>query len=132
SAMLESEGEMGAALFAAASGLTGLARIRRTLEAEAEAIFAPRASKDRSFYQALERYDGAITAERQTELKSGDWKSLVAEIEEVEGRLAEIKAQRTETSAALARLQRLKLLQPILNTTDDLTDQLKAYEDLPE
>jgi chromosome segregation protein len=132
SAMLESEGEMGAALFAAASGLTGLARIRRTLEAEADAIFAPRASKDRSFYQALERYDGAITAERQTELKSGDWKSLVAEIEEVEGRLAEIKALRTETSAALARLQRLKVLQPILNATDDLTDQLSAYEDLPE
>jgi chromosome segregation protein len=131
SAMLESEGELGAALFAAASGLTGLARIRRTLDEEADAIFAPRTSKERSFYQALDRYNTAIGLERQTELKSGDWKSLVAEIVEVEGRLAEIKAQRTDTGAALARLQRLKVVQPIINTIDELAAQLGAYLDLP-
>ena len=131
-AMLASEGEMGAALFAAASGLTGLARVRRTLEAEADDIFAPRASKDRRFYQALERYNSAITAERQNELKSSDWKALVAEIDDIEGRLADLKERRAATSTALARLQRLKALQPIVNAMDELNAGLEKFAGLPE
>ncbi len=54
--MLKSEGDVGASLFAAASGLRGLTELRRCLDEEADTIFALRASKDRRFYQALERY----------------------------------------------------------------------------
>jgi chromosome segregation protein len=132
SAMLESEGELGSALFAAASGLTGLARLRRGLDAEADAIFAPRASKERRFYQALERYDAAITAERRNELKSGEWKALVEEIGEIERQLADIKQQRTETTAALTQLQRLKVLGPIIAAIDQLGEELASFDGLPE
>jgi uncharacterized protein YhaN len=132
SAMLESEGELGSALFAAASGLTGLARLRRGLDAEADAIFAPRASKERRFYQALERYETAITAERRNELKSGEWKTLVDDIGEIEQQLAEIKRQRTETTAALTQLQRLKVLGPIIASIDQLEGELAGFDGLPE
>ena len=130
--MLESEGEMGAALFAAASGLTGLARVRRGLDEEADRIFAPRPSKERAFYQALERYDTAITLERQKELKSGDWKALMGEIEDTERQLAALKVGRTEVTAALARLGRLKLLEPILKGIDGISDELQGLADLPD
>ena len=52
--MLRSEGDIGATLFAAASGMRGLADLRHRMEEEAAAIFGPRFSKDRKFYQALE------------------------------------------------------------------------------
>jgi uncharacterized protein YhaN len=76
-AMLQSGGEIGSLLFSAASGLTGLTNLRRTLDNDAEGIFAQRRSKDRLFYQALERHEDARKAEREHELKSGDWKRLV-------------------------------------------------------
>lgn len=131
-AMLESEGEMGAALFAAASGLTGLARIRRDLENETDRIFAPRASKDRRFYQVLERYNEAITTQRRNELKSTDWQTLVGEIADIEEQIAGIKARRAEVNAAQARLRRLKALEPILSAIDALGEQLEGLADLPE
>jgi chromosome segregation protein len=131
-AMLESEGEMGAMLFAAASGLTSLARIRRDLEHEADRIFAPRPSKERRFYQALDRYNAAMAAERRNELKSTDWRALIADIAEVERQIAAIKTRRAEASAALARLQRLKVLEPILSAVDAAAEQLQGFADLPE
>jgi len=131
-AMLESEGEMGAVLFAAASGLTGLSRVRHALEEEADAIFAPRASKERRFYQALERYNTAIAAERQQELKSGDWRQLIGEIGEIERQLAEVKARRAEVTVGLARLQRLKALEPLIAAIDHIERDLAAFDDLPE
>ncbi|HTJ58621.1 MAG TPA: AAA family ATPase [Devosiaceae bacterium] len=131
-AMLESEGEMGAALFAAASGLTGLARIRKTLDAEAEAIFAPRNSRERSFYQALDRYDLAAATERRHALKSDDWKALIGEIADIERQLSTIRTERAETTAALARLQRLKVLEPIVLSMDRVGGELKELADLPE
>ena len=74
--MLRSDGEAGASLFAAASGLRGLSDLRRSLEDEASTIFAPRASKDRRFYQALDRFEDARKAIRECELRAGDWKAL--------------------------------------------------------
>jgi len=131
-AMLESDGEMGAALFAAASGLTGLARMRRDLEEETDRIFAPRASKDRLFYQALDRYNTAITTERHNELKSTDWETLNAEILDIEERISALRDRRTEISTAQARIRRLKVLEPILSSIDALREQLEGYADLPE
>ena len=48
----KTDGELGAALFSAASGLRGLSDSSAALEKEADGIFAERKSKDRTFYQA--------------------------------------------------------------------------------
>jgi uncharacterized protein YhaN len=131
-AMLDSEGELGSALFAAASGLTDLARVRRALEAEADQIFAPRASKDRRFYQALERYQTALKTERDSELKSGDWRRLNAEIGAVEAEIEALRTRRLETTLALDRLRRLRQLAPIVGAIDRDTAALQDFIDLPE
>ena len=88
--MLKSGGEIGASLFAAASGLKGMTDLRRSLEKEADGIFAPRAAKERTFYQALDRYEAARRAVRELELKSGDWKTLNDEIGEYADKLESI------------------------------------------
>lgn len=130
SAMLRSGGEIGSLLFSAASGLAGLSRLRQSLESEADGIYAARRSKDRSFYQALDRHDEARKAERDNELKSGDWKKLIAEAGELETELERLQEQRRETRLALDRLQRLKMLQPLLAEIDGEAVSLAALADL--
>ncbi|WP_047464961.1 YhaN family protein [Rhizobium rhizogenes] len=129
-AMLRSGGEIGSLLFSAASGLTGLSRLRQSLDGEADGIYAQRRSKDRSFYQALDRHDEARKVERDNELKSGDWKKLLAEAAELEAELERLQDQRRQTRQALDRLQKLKTLQPLLAEIDAERAALDDLADL--
>lgn len=130
--MLKSQGEVGASLFAAASGLRGLADLRKTLEADADGIFAPRASKDRRFYQALTVYDDARRAIRDSELRAGDWKDLNKRIEEATARLDEIKGLRVSKVAERSKLARLKRIAPIIRSIDEPLAQITALGPLPD
>ena len=128
--MLKSGGEIGSLLFSAASGLTGLSDLRKSLETEADGIYAQRRSKDRSFYQALDAHDEARKAERDNELKSGDWKKLVSEQAEIEAEIAAVQAERQRTRHALDRLRKLLRLEPILREIDAAQVMLAPYAGL--
>ena len=128
--MLKSGGEIGSLLFSAASGLTGLSDLRRQFEAEADGIYAPRKSKDRLFYQVLDAHEDARKAERDNELKSADWKKLLAEQTEIEADLKAVQAQREETKRALDRLRKLMRLEPVLREIDRERALLAQYEAL--
>ncbi|MGQ7794307.1 AAA family ATPase [Faunimonas sp. B44] len=130
--MLTSGGDVGATLLAAASGMRGVAALRADLEKEADAIYAPRASKDRRFYQAFERYEAARRAIRETELKAGDWKALNARIDELAARREETERRRAGLSREMARLARLKRCRPILERIDRTLEALAPLADLPE
>jgi uncharacterized protein YhaN len=125
--MLKSGGEIGSLLFSAASGLTGLSDLRKTLEAEADGIYAQRRSKDRLFYQVLDAHDEARKAERDSELKSGDWKKLLAEQAQIEGDLAAVQAERQDTKRRLDHLRRLSRLEPVLREIDREREALARY-----
>jgi uncharacterized protein YhaN len=132
--MLKSGGEIGSLLFSAASGLTGLTDLRKSLEAEADGIYGPRRSKDRTFYQVLDAHDEARKAEREIELKSGDWKRLLADQAEVESQLAAVLSERQETKRRLDRLRKLLRLEPVLREIDKeraLLSEFSALADLP-
>jgi uncharacterized protein YhaN len=128
--MLKSGGEIGSLLFSAASGLTGLSDLRKSFDAEADTIYAARRSKDRLFYQVLDSHDEARKAERDNELKSGDWKKLLAEQAELEAELATIKTERETTKQTLERLRKLMRLEPVLREIDREQDQLAQYQAL--
>ncbi|KQV27511.1 hypothetical protein ASC97_03775 [Rhizobium sp. Root1203] len=129
-AMLQSGGEIGSLLFSAASGLTGLTNLRRTLDSDAEGIFAQRRSKDRLFYQALERHEEARKAEREHELKSGDWKKLVDEVERGDAELAELQGRRLEKRREHSRLATLRGLEPLIREIDADAMAVSAFSDL--
>ncbi|MEQ1901695.1 MAG: AAA family ATPase [Devosia sp.] len=128
--MLEAGGDAADTLFAAASGLTGLARLRTTLDDEANRLFAPRASKDRRFYQILDRHEEARQAERVGELRANDWKTLLAEIEQHDGRLTDLRTQQADLRRNISRLQRLRELRPILSAVDANLKDLVEFDDL--
>lgn len=129
-AMLKGGGEIGSLLFSAASGLLGLTQLKQSLDGDADAIYAPRRSKDRTFYQALDRHDDARRAERDNELKAGDWKRLVADAADIETQLAALQAERQETRRALDRLKTFRKLEPVLREIDGEQAQLAAFADL--
>lgn len=83
--MLASGGELGAMLFAASSGILGVAAARKALEIDAERIFTPRKSGQRVFYQLLERHETARADERSSELRASEWKRLNDDIARLEG-----------------------------------------------
>ena len=124
--MLDAEGEVGASLFAAASGLRGYRTLQTRLEEEAAGIFAPRAARDRTFYQALTRHDEARKAIRQSELRAGDWRDLNAEIEEAGRRLEALRDARQRLAAERARLLRLKRVAPLIQAIDGADARLAA------
>ncbi len=128
--MLQSGGEIGSLLFSAASGLTGLTNLRRALDSDAEGIFAQRRSKDRLFYQALERHEEARKAEREHELRSGDWKRLIDEEESIAAELAELQAQRLAKRQEHGRLTALRNLEPLLVEIDAEERVISAFADI--
>jgi uncharacterized protein YhaN len=130
--MMNSQGDIGASLFAAASGLRGLTELRRNLDGEADAIFAPRASKERRFYQVFDRYEEARKAIRERELKAGEWKDLNDAIDGYAKRLTEIKAERSSKTAEHARLSRLKRVLPLVRLIDQDLARIAALGTLPE
>src|SRR5271170_458532 len=129
--MLQADGEVGASLLAAASGLRGLAELRRSLEDEADGVFAPRASKDRRFYQTLERFNAARAAIREKEVRSDAWIKLNKDIEELSHELDRLRTARRAGDMERSRLSRLKRAAPLLNPIREIETKLASFGDLP-
>src|ERR1700722_17682073 len=129
--MLQADGEVGASLLAAASGLRGLAELRRSLEDEADSVFAPRASKDRRFYQTLERFNAARAAIREREVRSDTWIKLNKDIEDLSHELDRLRGERRAGDMERSRLNRLKRATPLLNPIRETETKLASLDDLP-
>lgn len=127
----ESSGELGAALFSAASGLRGISEIKAALEREADGIFAARASKDRAFYQALDRFEAARKALREHETRAGSLKALQDALTGQEARGKAITERRTTISLERSTLDRLRRAAPILRKIDATEAELAMLGALP-
>jgi uncharacterized protein YhaN len=130
--MLQADGDVGASLLAAASGLRGLAALRRSLDDEADGVFAPRAGKDRRFYQALERFNAARAAIREKELRSEAWVKLNKDIADLSHELDRLRAERRTGDMERSRLNRLKRTAPLLTRIREAETELTSFSDLPE
>ncbi|QGY03848.1 AAA family ATPase [Methylobacterium mesophilicum SR1.6/6] len=130
--MVDSEGEIGASLFAAGSGLRGLTELHASLEAEADGIFAPRQAKHRTFYQALERHETARRTIREKGLRVGDWRSLNDEIAAAAQQLDALRTEQKALAVARARLERLKRVRPILAEIDALEERVSTDRGLAD
>ena len=130
--MLQADGDVGASLLAAASGLRGLTELRRSLDDEADGIFAPRAGKDRRFYQALERFNASRAAIREKELRSDAWVKLNNDIEELSHELDRLRAERRSGDIERSRLNRLKRTAPLLARIREAEAELASFSDLPD
>ena len=131
--MLDSEGEVGATLYAAASGLSGITRLRRQLEEEAAKIFKPgRGSDKRRFDQAADAYTQARLEIRKRTLRAETLESMRAQLESLTSRLTALNQERNSKRKEHARLTRLRTIAPQLRTLDAECECLAGFADLPE
>ncbi len=130
-AMLGADGDVGATLLEAASGLRGLLGLRARIEDEADAIFGERKAAHRLFYQALDRHGEAVKAIKARELKVDEWRRLNDDIAALGARVEAIRAGRREGDVERARLARHKRAAPALKEIAALKGQIDGYADLP-
>jgi uncharacterized protein YhaN len=131
--MLNSEGEVGASLYAAASGLAGITRLRRQLDEEAAKIFKPgRGSDKRRFDQAAEAYSQARTEMRKCTLRSDTLEAMRSERDSLISHLASLTQTRNNDRAEHARLTRLRTMAPQFRSLDFERNELAGFADLPE
>ncbi len=102
----DGEGDLGAALFAAASGVANLQKMRGEIGKRKDALFAPRASVPK-INAALKAYADAKKAWDESMVKAAEAERLSADVGDKQKALAELRAAESRLRARLASLRRL-------------------------
>jgi len=116
--ILSASDDIGRMLFQSASGLEHLGDALQKLQAQADALWAPRKSGTRAYYQALEAYEAAHAEFRRSTLRTKDWKAQHAALTATEAQLAKVKARDLELRQQLSRLERIRRVRPLLLVLD--------------
>lgn len=122
--ILDQEGEVGQALFAAGAGFASLRSVLKGLEDEADDLFKPRAST-KALTAALARYKELQSQLRAASLAGHDWQKHSQALAEAEREVAALSARREELSRSLHRLERLQRALPFLSRRRMLLDKLQ-------
>ena len=110
--------DIGRMLFQSASGVEHLGDALQKLQVEADAVWAPRKSGTRAYYQALEAYEAAHAEFKRSTLRTKDWKTQHDALTATEAQLNEAKARDVELRAQLSRLERIRRVRPMLLVLD--------------
>lgn len=128
-AMVEARDDLGRALFAAGSGLTGVSDELARLEEEADAIWGPRASSKRSFTVAQRELEANARAVRERSLRPKAWLDSKTAVANAQGRLDEVRARRDELLAEISRVERIRRIAPSARLRTDHLTALAEYGD---
>lgn len=129
--ILEGEGEVGESLFEAGAGLVGLRKLRGALEAEAAALFAPKASKP-VINEAVSTYEEARAVVRQTAVRTEEWTGRDEALRAARDALEQNGTTLTERRLQRERLGRIsRNLGPIAQR-EECTKQLVELAGTPD
>src|SRR3546814_19976253 len=103
--MVEARNDLGRALFAAGSGLTGVADELARLESEADALWGQRAAARRSFTQAQRDFEAQTRAVRDQALKPKAWPDAKSAVADAQQMLEEVQRRRDEVHAEVRRAE---------------------------
>lgn len=123
--MLDSSDDVARMLFQASAGLSGLGDVLKGLEEEAGRLWAPRKSRDREYYKALEAYEAAERAMKEATVRSADWDKARKALEKAKQQLDEAVSAHAQADRERARLARISRTAPMLRELRDLSAQLQ-------
>ena len=122
-ALVQGEGDVGQALFSAASGMGHLRALLSKLDSDAGELFKTGGVKPR-INSALAQLAAARKAVKASQLSSREWEALDAERNVAETRRAELDAELREARAELTRLQRIQEALPLVSQRAALLESL--------
>ncbi|MDN5870811.1 MAG: AAA family ATPase [Nitrococcus sp.] len=128
--ILAAEGHVGQTLFAAGAGLSGLHQILRRLDQEADALWAPRASKKRTYYAAEDRLKEARQRLREASVAVKSWKDLIRKAEAIGKSLESAREALADADGRKARAERIRRVLPHLTTLRQYQEELAALGEI--
>lgn len=126
----DGEGHLGEALFAAASGLTGLRKLRKSIVETREALYLPRAQKP-SLNVAKKEYEEAKDRLKKELVSAPEVEKWTKQAEEARVSIEKWKKVRDDTQAELRNLQRVSSARPLLQRRTELLIALRPMAGIP-
>lgn len=123
-AMVDARDNVGQALFAAGSGLTGVAEELRRIEDEAEAIWGKRAKVSRSYTQAERELEASLRAIRDDGLKPKEWADTRKMLESAGEKLAALEGERDGLQLERSKSERVRRIAGSVRLRADLLTRL--------
>lgn len=129
--ILAAEGHVGQTLFAAGAGLSGLHQVLRRLDEEADALWAPRASKKRAYYSAEERLKTARQLLREASVAVKSWKELSRKAQDIRKARAAARETLENDNRCKGRVERIRRVLPHLTKLLQDQEELAALGETP-
>lgn len=132
--ILSASDDIGRMLFQSAAGVEHLGDALQKLQDEADALWAPRKSSSRIYYQALDAYEKTNVEFKQATLRTKDWKAQHDALVATETALADARQRDVEIRRQLSRLERIRRVRPTLLALDasrTQRDELMAAGEIP-
>jgi uncharacterized protein YhaN len=108
-AILQAQDDIGQAIFAAGSGLVGVARLLDTLEADAKAVWTKRAGY---YHLAQKAFDDAKGRLRAAQMKPAAWDEMRLKLAELDKKLAEMRTKRRGVDSEREKIERYRRVLP--------------------
>jgi uncharacterized protein YhaN len=127
-------GDIGKALFSAATGTASIKRILEKLVSDASELFRPRAPKTRIYALLSEHAERAKEA-KNSALPTAEWTKLRQERDSVAQQRSRQDEERRLLDQEKSKLERVRRVRPLLDKLDQMNDELAALGDvvdLPE
>ena len=126
--ILQASDDIGRMLFQAAAGIEHLGDALKTLQQEADSLWAPRKSGNRVFYQQQDAYEEARRTLGQAQLRTRDWKESHDALMDVQHQLEEARNKHAEIQQHIHRLERIRRVQPLLRDAEAARQRQEALQ----
>ena len=126
--ILQASDDIGRMLFQAAAGIEHLGDALKTLQQEANSLWAPRKSGNRVFYQQQDAYEDARRTLGQAQLRTRDWKESHDALMDVQHQLEEARSKHAEIQQHIHRLERIRRVQPLLRDAEAARQRQEALQ----
>jgi uncharacterized protein YhaN len=137
-AILQAQDDIGQAIFAAGSGLVGVARLLDTLEADAKSIWTKRAGNT-SYHLAQKAFEDAKSRLRAAQMKPAAWDDTRLNLVRLDEKLTELRKTRTGLDSEREKIERYRRVLPpaalyrqALKELDELGDVVTLPADAAE
>jgi uncharacterized protein YhaN len=129
--ILSAADDLGRMLFQSATGMEHLGRVLKELEAEKDALWAPRKASSRAYYTALDAYDRATAELKTTSIRPKVWKEHLEKHQQTAEALDAAQTRHTTVRTRRSQLERIRRIGPVLRAFDAARNGLDALGPVP-